>query len=94
MRVLGVDPGLTRCGVAVIEGAAGRLLTPLHIGVIVTTPDLAIEDRLVHLEQELEKLVSRFEPVAIAIERVFAQQNLKSVMGRAFVKIALAEVLS
>ena len=83
MRVLGVDPGLTRCGVAVIEGAAGRLLTPLHIGVIVTTPDLAIEDRLVHLEQELEKLVSRFEPVAIAIERVFSQHNVRSAMGTA-----------
>lgn len=83
MRVLGIDPGLTRCGVAVIEGAPGRAIQALHIGVLRTDPDLAIEQRLLAIEQGLDLLMRDFEPEAVAIERVFSQHNVRSAMGTA-----------
>lgn len=83
MRVLGVDPGLSRCGVAVIEGATGRTLTALHVGVLTTSPNAPIETRLVAVECGIEELVDRYAPDVIAIERVFSQHNVRSVMGTA-----------
>jgi crossover junction endodeoxyribonuclease RuvC len=83
MRVLGVDPGLTRCGVAVIEGASGRTLTAIHIGVLVTSPQASIEMRLAVIERGIEDLVGQFDPEVIAIERVFSQHNVRSAMGTA-----------
>lgn len=83
MRVLGVDPGLTRCGVAIIEGAAGRTLTAIHIGVLVTSPQTPIELRLAAVERGIEELVEQFDPEVIAIERVFSQHNVRSAMGTA-----------
>jgi crossover junction endodeoxyribonuclease RuvC len=83
MRVLGIDPGLTRCGVAVIAGAPGRRLDALHIGVITTSPDLPVPERLLLVEQALESLVEQFEPDVVAVERVFSQHNVRSAMGTA-----------
>ena len=83
MRVLGIDPGLTRCGVAVVEGRAGSRLTAAHIGVIRTPADAPAERRLVELEAALSALVGEFAPEAIAIERVFSQHNVRSAMGTA-----------
>lgn len=83
MRVLGVDPGLTRCGVAVVEGAPGRTLQAKFIGVIRTSPAEAIQARLAELERELLALVHEHEPEVIAIERVFSQHNVRSAMGTA-----------
>ena len=68
MRVLGIDPGLTRCGVAVISGAPGRRLDALHIWVITTSPDLALPERLLLVEQALEALVEEFEPEVVAVD--------------------------
>ncbi|MFA7322956.1 MAG: crossover junction endodeoxyribonuclease RuvC [Candidatus Nanopelagicales bacterium] len=83
MRVLGVDPGLTRCGVAVVEGAAGQQLAALHIGVICTSVTDELSDRLVALERGIEALIEQFQPDAIAIERVFSQHNVRSAMATA-----------
>ncbi|MBU6243625.1 MAG: crossover junction endodeoxyribonuclease RuvC [Actinomycetales bacterium] len=83
MRVLGVDPGLTRCGVAIIDGAPGRVLVPCHIGVLRTDPGIEIARRLAELEQGLLALVHEHEPEMIAIERVFSQHNVRSAMGTA-----------
>ena len=83
MRVLGIDPGLTRCGVAVVDGAPGRPLSAVHIGVIRTEPDLAIELRLTAVAAGLNSLVDEFAPDAIAIERVFSQHNVRTAMGTA-----------
>jgi crossover junction endodeoxyribonuclease RuvC len=83
MRVLGVDPGLTRCGVAVVEGAPGRTLVARHIGVISTGADECISLRLACIERGLIDLVTEFEPDVIAIERVFSQHNVRSAMGTA-----------
>ena len=83
MRVLGIDPGLTRCGTAVVEGDPGRTLRALHIGVVRTAPDLPIEQRLSQVSAGLTALVEEFEPDAVAIERVFSQHNVRTAMGTA-----------
>lgn len=83
MRVLGVDPGLTRCGVGVIEGAPGRRLSARHIGVLTTPADLELPQRLARLEAGILDLVAEHEPQVIAIERVFSQQNVRTAMGTA-----------
>lgn len=83
MLVLGVDPGLTRCGVAVIEGAPGRALGALHIGVIATPAAMALPERLAAIEAGLESLVAAHAPQAMAVERVFSQHNVSTVMGTA-----------
>ena len=80
-RILGVDPGLTRCGVGVIEGAVGGKIKLIGVGVIMTDSDTALEHRLLQLEQELTKWVVAHKPDVIAIERVFSQHNVRTVMG-------------
>jgi len=81
LRVLGIDPGLTRCGVGVVEVDAQRRATLVDVQVIRTAPDLALELRLLALGRGLEVLIDEHRPDAMAIERVFAQQNVRSVMG-------------
>lgn len=81
MRVLGVDPGLTRCGVGIVEGAIGAPLTLVEVGVIVTGTDLALEHRLLELDRELSQWVNLWRPDVIAVERVFSQHNVRTVMG-------------
>lgn len=83
MRVLGVDPGLTRCGVAVIDGAPGRPLTAAHIGVLTTPATTDLPQRLAALEEGLDALVRDHAPDVVAIERVFSQHNVRTVMGTA-----------
>lgn len=83
MRVLGVDPGLTRCGLGVVEGTVGRPLTMVDVGVARTPPDLAIEKRLFSIEQAIDAWVVRHRPDVVAIERVFSQHNVRTVMGTA-----------
>lgn len=83
MRVLGVDPGLTRCGFAVVEGEPGRPPHLLAVDVIRTDAELDVPRRLVTLEQELARLVTRWLPDVLAVERVFAQHNTPTVIGTA-----------
>lgn len=80
-RVLGVDPGLTRCGVGVIEGEVGSPIALLGVGVILTSPDTPLEQRLLQLEEQLTTWVEQYRPDVIAVERVFAQLNVRTVMG-------------
>lgn len=81
MRVLGVDPGLTRCGIGVIDGAVGSPLTLIGVGVIMTSIHAPLEQRLLQLESEISEWITRYEPHAIAVERVFSQLNVRTVMG-------------
>ena len=81
MRVLGIDPGLTRCGIGVIEGAVGSPVTMIAVGVIQTATDLALEDRLLELDQEIARWIETYSPDVIAVERVFSQHNVRTVMG-------------
>lgn len=82
-RVLGVDPGLTRCGVAVIDGAPGRRVQLRYIGVLRTDSALPIEARLMELELGLETLVVEHAPHVVAVERVFSQHNVRTAMATA-----------
>ena len=83
VRVLGVDPGLTRCGVGVVDGAPGRALRLVRVGVIRTSAHDDIAVRLLAIETELESWLDECQPDAVAVERVFSQQNLRTVMGTA-----------
>ncbi|WP_203566397.1 crossover junction endodeoxyribonuclease RuvC [Aestuariimicrobium ganziense] len=83
VRVLGIDPGLTRCGVGVVEGTVGRPPTLVAVGVIRTTPDLDPAIRLLRIEEGLEEWLTLHRPDRVAVERVFAQHNLHSVTGTA-----------
>ncbi|MGW5331971.1 crossover junction endodeoxyribonuclease RuvC [Streptomyces bauhiniae] len=83
MRVLGVDPGLTRCGVGVVEGVAGRPLTMVGVGVVRTPPDAELSHRLLAVERGLEQWLDEHQPEFVAVERVFSQHNVSTVMGTA-----------
>jgi crossover junction endodeoxyribonuclease RuvC len=83
MRVLGIDPGLTRCGLGVVEGALGKPLTALAVDIVRTPADLDLGSRLVVIEREIDRWLDTYEPDAVAIERVFAQHNVRTVMGTA-----------
>lgn len=83
MRVLGVDPGLTRCGVGVVDGAAGRRVSLVHVEVVRTASDLDLADRLLAIEAGIEAVLDATRPDAVAVERVFAQHNVRTVMGTA-----------
>ena len=81
LRVLGVDPGLTRCGIGVIEGLPGSTLKLISVGVIKTPSEDPLEERLLQLESELTRWVEEYKPDRIAVERVFSQHNVRTVMG-------------
>ncbi|MFD9860440.1 crossover junction endodeoxyribonuclease RuvC [Streptomyces alboflavus] len=83
MRVLGVDPGLTRCGVGVVDGVAGRPLTMRGVGVVRTPADADLGHRLVAIEQGIEEWLDQHQPEVLAVERVFSQHNVRTVMGTA-----------
>ena len=83
MRVLGIDPGLTRCGIGVVDGAIGSPLQMVSVGVILTSSQDPTEVRLLQLEREIQLWITEFKPDVIAIERVFSQHNLRTVMGTA-----------
>lgn len=83
MRVLGIDPGLTRCGVGVVDGSIGRPLTLVDVGVVRTGAELPIEQRLCLIEAGIEEWLDAHRPDAVAVERVFSQHNVKTVMGTA-----------
>nr|WP_221420743.1 crossover junction endodeoxyribonuclease RuvC [Conyzicola lurida] len=83
MRVLGIDPGLTRCGVGVVDVTSTRKATLVHFGVIRTPPDMPLEQRLLAIGTGIAELMDEHEPHAVALERVFAQHNLRTVMGTA-----------
>jgi crossover junction endodeoxyribonuclease RuvC len=83
MRVLGIDPGLTRCGMGVVEGSVGRPLTLIDVNVLRTSADLAVPERLVTIERGVEAWLEEYAPDAVAIERVFARSDVSTVMGTA-----------
>ena len=83
MRVLGVDPGLTRCGVGVVDGVPGRPPSLVGVGVVRTPADLELSRRLLRIEQAVDEWITSYSPDILAVERVFAQHNVQTVMGTA-----------
>ena len=83
MRVLGIDPGLTRCGVGIVSGTPGSTLLLEGVGVIMTPADNDLDHRLLSLHSEITQWVQKYSPDVIAVERVFSQHNVRTVMGTA-----------
>lgn len=83
MRVLGVDPGLTRCGVGIVEGSPGRPCRLIGVHVVRTAADSPLPDRLRQLDTALQQYVMEYQPQAVAVERVFSQHNVASVIATA-----------
>jgi crossover junction endodeoxyribonuclease RuvC len=83
LRVLGIDPGLTRCGVGIVDVERTRRATLVYVGVIRTPPDMPLEQRLLAIGSGIAELLDEYAPEAVALERVFAQHNLRTVMGTA-----------
>jgi len=83
MRVLGIDPGLTRCGMGVVDGSVGRPLSLVDVNVLRTSSDLPVAQRLVTIEKGVEAWIEEHRPDAVAVERVFARSDVSTVMGTA-----------
>ena len=83
MRVLGVDPGLTRCGVGLVEGSLGRPLALRHVEVITTPAADPLPLRLLTISRRITELIELTAPDVVAVERMFSQHNLHTVMGTA-----------
>lgn len=83
LRVLGIDPGLTRCGVGIVDVTPTRTATLVYVGVIRTPPEAPLEQRLLAIAEGIASVLDEFTPSAVGVERMFAQQNLRTVMGTA-----------
>lgn len=83
VRVLGVDPGLTRCGLGLVEGRPGRALTLVAVDVVRTPAHAPVAERLASIAAEVAGWLDDHEPDTVAVERVFSQHNVRTVMGTA-----------
>ena len=94
MFVLGVDPGLSRCGYGCVE-QRGRTQRAVAAGVITTSPAMAVPERLAELQHEIRALLVELRPSVVAIERVLFQVNVRTAMsvGQA-AGVVMAEAVS
>ncbi|KQV24973.1 MULTISPECIES: crossover junction endodeoxyribonuclease RuvC [unclassified Microcella] len=83
LRVLGVDPGLTRCGIGVVDIDPTRRATLVHVSVVRTEPAMPLEQRVLAIAEGVAALIDEHRPDVVALERVFAQHNVRTVMGTA-----------
>ena len=92
LRVLGVDPGLTRCGIGIVDALGGRRARLVHAGVLRSSSEDPLEQRLLSVARGLREVIEEYAPDAVGVERVFSQNNISTVMGTAQVSgIALLE---
>lgn len=83
LRVLGVDPGLTRCGIGVVDIDPTRRASLVHVSVVRTDPATPLEQRVLAIAERVAALLDEHQPDVVALERVFAQHNVRTVMGTA-----------
>ena len=83
MRVMGVDPGLTRCGLSIVESGRGRNVVALDVDVVRTPSDAPLSQRLLAIHDVVEHWLDTHVPDVMAIERVFSRLNVTTVMGTA-----------
>jgi crossover junction endodeoxyribonuclease RuvC len=81
--VLGVDPGLTRCGLGLVRGQPGRPLDLVAVDVVQTPAGWPLGERLVQIADTVDSWVTSHRPDAVAVEQVFSQRNVRTVMGTA-----------
>ena len=84
VRILGIDPGLSRCGYAVID-YDGRTPTPVEYGLIRTSPSIATPSRLHEIITELRRIIREFSPSEIAVERVYFFRNVSTAIDVAMI---------
>ncbi|MFV0286843.1 MAG: crossover junction endodeoxyribonuclease RuvC [Demequina sp.] len=83
MRILGVDPGLTRCGLGIVDAAGARRVSLVHVSAATSPSTADTPARIGRLADAIEGVLDEHRPDAIALERVFAQANVSTVMGTA-----------
>jgi crossover junction endodeoxyribonuclease RuvC len=94
MFVLGIDPGLSRCGYGCVRRAGGRT-TAVALGVLRTPPTAAVPERLAELQRELRALLVELQPAVVAVERVFFQANTSTAMSVAAASgVVMAEAVN
>jgi crossover junction endodeoxyribonuclease RuvC len=81
MFVLGIDPGVSRCGYGCVEGGAGTRPRVVAVGVLTTPPGDPLPGRLAELDTELRRLIAELRPAVVAVERVFFQVNARTAMS-------------
>ncbi|MDN5825465.1 MAG: crossover junction endodeoxyribonuclease RuvC, partial [Micrococcaceae bacterium] len=79
LRVVGVDPGLTRCGLAVVDVEPNRRASLVDVKVVGTTPDTSLDQRLLAIAEGIDAWLDRHRPDVLAVERVFSQLNVSTV---------------
>ncbi|MFT4083264.1 MAG: crossover junction endodeoxyribonuclease RuvC [Nocardioides sp.] len=80
---MGIDPGLTRCGIGLVEGELGRPLRLLDVNVVRTSAQVPVPERLVTIERGIEAWIEEYQPDTVAIERIFARSDVSTIMGTA-----------
>ena len=84
MFVMGIDPGLSRCGYGVVVREPGHGRGGMRAeaaGVITTPPDDPLPSRLAALAEELGALLAEFSPSVVVVERVLFQTNARTAMS-------------
>lgn len=83
LRVMGIDPGLTRCGLSVVQAGKGRAVYPVAVGVVRTPAEADLAHRLLRLSNAVEEWMDDYQPDVVALERVFERSNVSTVMNTA-----------
>lgn len=83
LRVMGIDPGLTRCGLSVVQAGRGRSVLPIAVGVVRTPASDSLTSRLLRLSNAVEEWMDEYRPDVVALERVFERSNVSTVMNTA-----------
>jgi crossover junction endodeoxyribonuclease RuvC len=83
VRVLGVDPGLTRCGLAVVDSGSGRQVNCVAVHVVQTPAGMELSQRLMAVAEVVQGWLAEHRPEVVAVERVFSQRNVRTAMGTA-----------
>lgn len=83
LRVMGIDPGLTRCGLSVVQAGRGRQVMPIAVGVVRTPPQADLTARLLELSDAVNEWMDEYQPDVVAIERIFERGNVSTVMHTA-----------
>ncbi len=80
-NVLGIDPGLTRCGYAVLQVEGNTEVSMMALGVLRTEPEQELPHRLAEIASEIDALLDEYQPSVVAVERIFFQSNVRTAMS-------------
>ena len=83
LRVMGIDPGLTRCGLSVVQAGRGRQVIPIAVGVARTPSDVELSERLLRISKSVSDWMDEYKPDVVAMERIFERSNVSTVMHTA-----------